>query len=74
MFYLIHWLDPIYFRNTILEYLLYNLQVCGRKVAFIELPAIDDVSIQNQELWRDAFKILNELTGMTPIGPEVNIT
>src|SRR6476646_10442595 len=48
--------------------------MCSGEIAFGELPAIDDVAIEDQQLRLDAFEVLYQFCCVTTISAQVNIT
>src|SRR5262249_473402 len=49
------------------------LHVCCRKIALAELPAIDNVPVEDEDLWRNAFKIVDDLLRMAAVSAKVEI-
>jgi hypothetical protein len=56
-----------------LEYFFNNLQVHGRKIAFAELPPVNDIAIQNEDMRRYAAQIVDRFSCMASVGAKVKV-
>src|SRR5678816_3811235 len=54
--------------------LFYHLHMCLRKISFAELPAINNIAIQNKNPRSNTFQVINYFIGVAAIGTKVQVT
>src|ERR1700750_2202534 len=52
--------NPCSFTGKVHDF-FYHLHVRCRKISFVELPAIDNIAVENKYLWGDTFKVVDQL-------------